>query len=93
LEAVRTLAGLRRDEAVMSLRALADGSPGHRGDLAERREAIGALAAIGSATARGVLEELARRRLWPWERTERHVRRIARSALAAPTRAAEDDDD
>jgi hypothetical protein len=88
---VRALAGLGRDEAVGALRELALGRDG--ADVALRREAVDALAAIGSPAARDALSAIARRRLWPWDRIERRVRRRARRALAALTRAAEPDDD
>jgi HEAT repeat protein len=79
LEAVRVLGALRRDEAVPVLHDVARGAGVP--DLALRQGAIEALAAVGSARARDALEGLARRRVWPWKRTERRLRELAASAL------------
>jgi HEAT repeat protein len=84
LEAVRALGALRRDEAVPVLRDVATGAAGVA-DVPLRQEAVEALAAIGTAGACEALERLARRRVWPWRRTERKLRDVAAAALAART--------
>jgi HEAT repeat protein len=84
LEAVRALGALRRDEAVPVLRDVAAGAAGVA-DVPLRREAVEALAAIGTAGSCEALAGLARRRVWPWKRTERRLREIAVVALAART--------
>ena len=84
LEAVRALGALRRDEAVPVLRDVAAGAAGVA-DVPLRREAVEALAAIGSAGSCEALEGLARRHVWPWKRTERRLREIAAAALATRT--------
>ena len=84
LEAVRALGALRRDEAVPVLRDVAAGAAGVA-DVPLRREAVEALAAIGTAGSCEALAGLARRRVWPWKRTERRLREIAAAALAART--------
>jgi HEAT repeat protein len=84
LEAVRALGALRRDEAVPVLRDVAAGAVGVA-DVPLRREAVEALAAIGTADSCEALADLARRRVWPWKRTERRLREIAAAALAART--------
>jgi hypothetical protein len=50
-------------------------------DLIVRREVITTLASSGNPEALQVLEALARRWLWPWQRHERRVRGLARAAL------------
>jgi hypothetical protein len=84
LEAVRALGALRRDEAVPVLRDVAAGAAG-AADVPLRQEAVEALATIGTAGACEALERLARRRVWPWRRTERKLREVAAAALAART--------
>jgi hypothetical protein len=82
LEAIRALGALRRDEAVHVLRDVAAGASLGVADLTQRREAIEALAAIGTSGAREALASLASRRVWFWNRSERQLRDIAASALA-----------
>jgi len=93
LEAIQALGALRRDEAVPILRDVAAGASVGVADLTLRREAVEALAAIGTPSARAALAGLARRRVWFWKRTERRLRDIATSALAAWTNAEESGDD
>jgi hypothetical protein len=83
LEAVRALGALRRDDAVPVLRDVAMGAAAGLADVTLRREAVEALAGIGTPGAREALTSLARRRVWPWKRTERQLRDLAVSALAA----------
>ena len=52
-------------------------------DVTLRREAIQALAGIGTPAAREALTTLARRRVWPWQRAERRLRAVAAGALAS----------
>ena len=82
LEAIRALGALRRDEAVPILRDVATGASVDIADLTLRREAVEALASIGTRRARETLAGLARRRVWFWSRTERRLREIAAIALA-----------
>jgi HEAT repeat protein len=82
LEAVHALGALRCEEAATVLRDVAAGATGNLMDAPLRREAIDALAAIGSPDAREALVSLARRRLWPWQRVERGLRQAAAAALA-----------
>jgi hypothetical protein len=83
LEAIRALGALRRDAAVPVLRDLATGTTGGVADPGLRREAVEALAAIGTSDAREALSNLARRRVWPWQRAERRIRALAASAVSA----------
>ena len=80
---------LRRDEAVPVLRDVAAGEAGVA-DVPLRREAVEALAAIGTASSCEALAGLARRRVWPWKRTERGLREMAAAALAARTEEDQD---
>jgi hypothetical protein len=93
LEAIRALGALRRDEAVAVLRGVASGAPRGTADLAVRREAVEALAAIPTPGARQALAELARRRVWFWDRTERRLREMAVAVLAAEPDAEEPGDE
>jgi HEAT repeat protein len=82
LEAIRALGALRRDEAVPILHNVAAGASVGVADLTLRREAVEALASIGTPGARDALAGLARRRVWFWNRTERRLRDVAATALA-----------
>ncbi len=82
LEAIRALGALRRDEAVPILRDVAAGASVGVADLTLRREAVEALASIGTAGAREALSGLAYRRVWFWNRSERRLRDVAATALA-----------
>lgn len=93
LEAVRALGALRRGEAVPVLRDVAAGMGTVGPDLALRREAVEALGAITDPGARDALEALAHRRVWPWKRTERRLRDMAVTALAARADVEDDRDE
>jgi HEAT repeat protein len=93
LEAIRALGALRRDEAVPVLRDVAAGASLGVADLTLRREAVEALAAIGTPGAFEALGGLARRRVWFWNRAERQLRDSAASALATRTAAVEAGDE
>jgi HEAT repeat protein len=82
VEAIRALGALRRDEAVPILRDVAAGASAGATDLGLRREAIEALASIGTPGSREALATLARRRVWFWNRAERRLRETAATALA-----------
>lgn len=86
---IKALGGLQDDEAVPVLHGLVT-RPGVKApdDLAVRQEAITALATIGTGPARKVLGELASRRVWFWNRVEKHIRDIAAEALRAARPAA-----
>jgi len=93
LEAVRALGALRRDEAVPALRDLAAGVAERGAAFSLRREAVEALAAIGTPDTREALLGLAHRRVWPWQRTERRLRDFAASALSVRTDPEDADDE
>jgi HEAT repeat protein len=93
VEAIRALGALRRDEAVPALRGLVASAPRDIAGLSLRREAVEALAAIGTPGARETLQSLARRRVWPWQRTESRLRDFAVSALSARADAEEGGDE
>ena len=93
VEAIRALGALRRDEAVPALRGLVASAPKDIAGLSLRREAVEALAAIGTPGARETLQSLARRRVWPWQRTESRLRDFAVSALSARADAEEGGDE
>jgi HEAT repeat protein len=80
--AVKALGSLRSDEAVPVLRDLLTRPVTGGDDLEIRQEAVTALAAIATPIARGVLDELAGRRVWFWQRTEKRVRAMAADALS-----------
>jgi hypothetical protein len=56
-------------------------------DLLIKREMITALASVGSPEARAILEGIAQRRVWPWQRNELTVRELAVEALKSPAQA------
>jgi HEAT repeat protein len=93
LEAIRALGAPRRDEAVPILRDVAAGASVGGSDLTLRREAVEALASIGTAGAREALAGLARRRVWFWNRTERRLRDVAATALATRPEVEDPGDD
>ena len=76
-----------RSGATRPCRSCGTSRPGPRAwptwPCARRRSS--ALAAIGSAGSCEALASLARRRVWLWKRTERRLREIAATALAART--------
>jgi HEAT repeats len=93
LEVVRALGALRCDEAVPILRDVATGAEAAAGDLTLRRQAVEALAVIGTTGAQGVLADLAGRRVWFWRRAERQLRDLAASALAQHANGTEPGDE
>jgi hypothetical protein len=92
LETVRALGALRDEEAAPVLRDVAAGVALGVADVTLRREAIEALAGIGTPAAREALTTLARRRVWPWQRAERQLRAVAAGALASWSDTEEDGD-
>jgi HEAT repeat protein len=94
LAAVKAQGTLKADEAVTALRPLAERRPATPGEDDLREEAITALGTIGTPFARGVLDRLAARRVWFWQRTELRARGAAVAALrAARTGGGGDDAD
>jgi HEAT repeat protein len=93
LEAIRALGALRRDEAIPILRDVAAGASVGVADLTLRREAVEALASIGTADAREALAGLAQRRVWFWNRAERRLREVAATALATRPQTEDAGDD
>ena len=79
--ALRSLQGLPGGGAVAPIRDFLLGPVRTVADLIVRREVITTLASSGNPEAIQVLEALARRWLWPWQRHERKVRGLARAAL------------
>jgi HEAT repeats len=91
LTAIKLLSGLLDSTTVGPLRDFLATPTKGTADLLIKREMIGALASIGSPEARSVVESLANRRVWPWQRNELTVRDLALEALksmSAPTGAA-----
>jgi HEAT repeat protein len=90
--ALRALQGLAGGSAVAPIRDFLLSPVRTVADLVVRREVITTLASSGNPEATQVLDSLARRWLWPWQRHERRVRGLARAALreapAAPAPAA-----
>jgi HEAT repeat protein len=80
--AVKALGSLRSDEGVPVLRDLLTRPVTADDDLDVRQEAVTALAAIGTPVARGVLDDLAGRRVWFWQRAEKRIRAMAADALS-----------
>jgi HEAT repeat protein len=93
LETVRALGALRDEEAAPVLRDVAAGLAPGVADITLRREAIQALAGIGTPAAREALTTLAGRRVWPWQRAERQLRAVALGALASWSDTEEDGDE
>jgi HEAT repeat protein len=83
VEAIRALGAIGQDEAVPILRDVAAGTSVRIADPTVRREAVEALASLRTAEARDALAGLAHRRVWFWNRTERRLRDVAATALAA----------
>jgi HEAT repeat protein len=92
-EVVKLLGGLRNDEAVPALRELIGRPLAPGEDMEIRREAMGALATIGSPFARAALEKVAGRRLWLWQRREKRLQALAVRALATGRGMGADEDD
>jgi hypothetical protein len=79
--ALKALQALPGGGAVAPIRDFLLGPVRAVADLIVRREVITTLASSGNPEAIQVLESLARRWLWPWQRHERRVRGLARAAL------------
>lgn len=81
----KVLGSLRDDAAVPALRERLTRPVETPEDWTLKREAIEALAAIGTWLSHRVLGELASRRVWPWQRAKRRLRDLAAAALSTPT--------
>lgn len=81
LTAIRVLGNLMDAAAVGPLREFLATPTRTASDLLVKREMISALASIASPEARAVLEAIASRRLWPWQRNELTVRGLAEEAI------------
>jgi len=79
--AIKLLGGLLDASTVPPLRDFLAMPTRGASDLLVKREMIGALAAMGTAEARAVLEGVAQRRVWPWQRNELTVRDLAVEAI------------
>lgn len=79
--AIKLLGGLVDESTVAPLREFLVTPTRNASDLLVKREMITALASIGSPQARAVLEAIARRRVWPWQRNEITVRGLAVEAI------------
>ncbi len=80
LTAIKLLGSLMDASTVEPLREFLATPTRTASDLLIKREMISALASIGSPEARAVLEAIAQRRVWPWQRNELTVRELAREA-------------
>ncbi|HLE45327.1 MAG TPA: HEAT repeat domain-containing protein [Methylomirabilota bacterium] len=93
LTAIKLLGGLVDASTVGPLRDFLATPTRNAGDLLIKREMLTALASIGSPEARVVVEAIAQRRVWPWQRNELTVRDLAVQALKSmgqPAAARED---
>jgi len=81
ITAIKLLATLLDASTVAPLRQFLSTQTRTVADLLVKREIIGALAAIGSPEALQVLEAVAQRRAWPWQRQELKVRELAEEAI------------
>jgi HEAT repeat protein len=81
LTAIRLLGAIMDGSTVAPLRDFLTAPTKAASDLLVKREMITGLASIGSPEARAVLEAIARRRVWPWQRNERTLRGLAVEAL------------
>src|SRR5215510_5016091 len=81
LTAIKLLSGLLDATTVRPLRDFLATPTKSAADLLVKREMIGALASIGSPEARSIVESVASRRVWPWQRNELTVRDLAQEAL------------
>ena len=86
--AIKLLGGLVDESTVAPLRAFLVTPTRDASDLLVKREMITALASIGSPQARAVLEAIAQRRVWPWQRNETTVRGLAMEAIKSMGQAA-----
>lgn len=81
LTAIKLLGSLVDASTVGPLRDFLATPTRNAGDLLIKREMLTALASIGSPEARVVVEAIAQRRVWPWQRNELTVRDLAVEAL------------
>jgi hypothetical protein len=81
LTAIKSLSGLLDSTTVGPLRDFLATPTKSAADLMIKREMIGVLASIGSPEARSVVESVASRRVWPWQRNELTMRDLALEAL------------
>jgi HEAT repeats len=88
LTAIRLLGALIDAETVAKLRQVLETPTRSTPDLLVKRAIITGLASIGNLEAVALLETIARRRLWPWQRNELTVRQLAGEALKAPRQPA-----
>jgi hypothetical protein len=79
--AIKHIGGLVDASTVAPLREFLVTPTRGASDLLVKREMITALASIGSPEARAVLEGIAQRRVWPWQRNELTVRDLAVEAM------------
>jgi hypothetical protein len=81
LAAIKLIGGLLDANTVAPLRAFLVTPTRGASDLLVKREMMTALASVGSPQARAVLESIAQRRVWPWQRNELTVRDLAVEAI------------
>jgi hypothetical protein len=81
LTAIKLIGGLVDANTVVPLRAFLVTPTRGASDLLVKREMMTALASVGSPQARAVLESIAQRRVWPWQRNELTVREMAVEAI------------
>jgi len=89
--AIKLIGGLVDASTVAPLREFLVTPTRGASDLLVKREMITALASVGSPEARAVLDGIAQRRVWPWQRNEMTVRDLAVEAIKSigqPTPAA-----
>ncbi len=80
MAAIKVLGGHAIEEAVRPLQDLALSQNGKSAEFSVRKEALRALATMGTRAARQAIREIAHRRLWIWRRQERHLRSLAARA-------------
>ncbi len=68
------------EEAVRPLQDLALSQNGKAAEFSVRKEALRALATMGTRAGRAAIREIAHRRLWIWKRQERQLRALAARA-------------
>jgi HEAT repeat protein len=81
ITAIKLIGGLVDASTVAPLREFLVTTTRSASDLLVKREMITALASVGSPEARAVLEGIAQRRVWPWQRNELTVRDLAVEAI------------
>jgi hypothetical protein len=79
--AIKLIGGLVDASTVAPLREFLVTPTRGASDLLVKREMITALASVGSPEARAVLDGIAQRRVWPWQRNELTVRDLAVEAI------------